>query len=45
MIMRILHTSDLHLSKEKEQSLDALKFLIETCKTESVDLLTIGGAR
>lgn len=41
--MRILHTSDLHLSKEKEQSLDALKCLIETCKTESVDLLTIGG--
>jgi len=41
--MRILHTSDLHLSKEKEHTLDALKCLIETCKTESVDLLTIGG--
>jgi len=41
--MRILHTSDLHLSKEKEHTLDALKCLIETCKTEAVDLLTIGG--
>lgn len=41
--MRILHTSDLHLNKEKEHTLEALKCLIETCKTESVDLLTIGG--
>jgi len=41
--MRILHTSDLHLSKDKKHTIDALKCLIETCKTESVDLLTIGG--
>ncbi len=41
--MRILHTSDLHLNQEKEHTLDALNCLIETCKTKSVDLLTIGG--
>ena len=41
--MLILHTSDLHLSKEKDHTLDSLKCLIETCETKSVDLLTIGG--
>ena len=43
MVMRILHTSDLHLSKDKEYTIDALKCLIDTCNSESVDVLTIGG--
>jgi len=41
--MRILHTSDLHLNKEKEHTFDALECIIETCKSKSVDVLTIGG--
>jgi len=41
--MKILHTSDLHLNKDKEHIFDALECIIETCKSKSVDVLTIGG--
>jgi len=41
--MRIIHTSDLHLSKDKPETINALKHVLEICKRFSVDMLTIGG--
>ena len=41
--MRILHTSDLHLSVKANRTMDALRTVLEIAKQEKVDALTIGG--
>lgn len=41
--MRILHTSDLHLSENKPETLEALKEILRVAKKRSVDLVTIAG--
>lgn len=41
--MRILHTSDIHLSPDRPHTFEALGCILEKCETHSVDLLTIGG--
>jgi DNA repair exonuclease SbcCD nuclease subunit len=40
---RILHTSDLHLSEDKPETVDALDKILETAKIKKVDLVTIAG--
>lgn len=41
--MRILHTSDLHLSEERPKTVQALEKILDTGEEHDVDLLTIGG--
>ncbi len=41
--MRILHTSDLHLSEDKPETLEALKEILRVAKKKSVELVTIAG--
>lgn len=41
--IRLLHTSDLHLSKKKPETLEALREVLKTAKECDVDVLTIGG--
>ncbi len=41
--MRILHTSDLHLTNERPETIDALKELLKVASTKEVDFLTISG--
>lgn len=41
--MRILHTSDFHLSEGKPNTVSALEEILRVAKRHSVDLLTIGG--
>ncbi len=41
--MLILHTSDLHLSKDKPKTIAALDELLRLANERSVDLMTIGG--
>lgn len=41
--VRILHISDLHLSKDKEVTLQALQDILATGRNLNIDLLTIGG--
>lgn len=42
-LMLILHTSDLHLNPNQPETLEALQCILDTCKAQSVNLLTIGG--
>jgi DNA repair exonuclease SbcCD nuclease subunit len=39
----ILHTSDLHLSEKRQETLTALDEILSKCREYKVDLLTIGG--
>lgn len=39
--MRLLHTSDLHLSGEKPETLETLHTVLETSKQYKVDILTL----
>lgn len=41
--MKILHTADVHLQKEKPKTIEAIKLIIELGKKEKIDLMTIGG--
>lgn len=41
--MNILHTADLHLRQDDEQTIGALEELLTTARDQAVDLLTIGG--
>lgn len=41
--MRILHTSDVHLSERHPETLSALTEILDVARSHSVDLLTIGG--
>jgi DNA repair exonuclease SbcCD nuclease subunit len=41
--MKILHTSDLHLSEKSGETLRALKVVLEIATREKVDALTLGG--
>ena len=41
--MLILHTSDLHLSEDRPETIQALDELIRVANQKSVDLMTIGG--
>ena len=43
VMMKIIHTSDLHLDPERPETLNALGYILETCRTHSVNMLTIGG--
>jgi len=38
-----LHTSDLHLTENRQETLKALKEILDKCREHKVDLLTIGG--
>lgn len=41
--MFIVHTSDLHLNPERPETLRTLRYILDTCKTHSAEILTIGG--
>ena len=41
--IRILHTSDVHLSREKSETLDALREVLRVASERNVEILTIGG--
>ncbi len=41
--LKILHTSDLHLSKEKHETIDALDKILQTAKKHEVEVVTIAG--
>ena len=41
--MKIIHTSDLHLAEDRPETLKALTEVLQVCRRESVDLLTIAG--
>lgn len=43
MGIRILHTADLHLSKEKPSTLRALDEILKVAQKNKIDILTIGG--
>lgn len=40
---KIIHTSDLHLSEEKPETIDALDKILQLAKENEVDLVTIAG--
>lgn len=40
---KIIHTSDLHLSEDKPETLDALNIILELATMHKVDLVTIAG--
>ena len=40
---KIMHTSDLHLSEDKPETIDALEKILQTAKSHEVDLVTIAG--
>lgn len=42
-MVRILHTADVHLSPDADERQDALETVLSLAKSESVDLVTIGG--
>jgi len=41
--MRILHTSDLHLQNIEDERWEALRTILNICKSEKVDVLVIAG--
>ena len=41
--MKILHTSDLHLQNIGDERWEALQTILDTCKSEKVDVLVISG--
>lgn len=41
--MKIIHTADVHLSKDYPERLDALEEIVEMCEDEKADLLLISG--
>ncbi|MEM3871142.1 MAG: metallophosphoesterase [Nitrososphaeria archaeon] len=41
--MRIIHSSDLHLSERKPETIDALAEILNLAKDLSVDVLTLSG--
>lgn len=42
-LVRILHTSDLHLTQKEPKTIEALEALLEVASENSVDILTIAG--
>lgn len=43
VFIRILHTSDLHLSKKRKETVEGLHEVLRVAKEHEVDVLTIGG--
>ena len=41
--MKILHTSDIHLQNIGDERWEALRTILDTCKSEKVDVLVISG--
>jgi len=42
-IRKLLHTADLHLKKDKPETISALDKILQKAKSEKIDILTLGG--